>query len=229
MASAAKHEDDGVGGEAVDTVDGTNVSAEPDERAGIFSPRTIGIILTIGSIVGIVAAFELTLDKIRILENPDFVPSCNFSILVSCKSVISSDQGQAFGFPNPIVGLIGFGITIAIGVALLAGVRFPRWYMVGTVLGLLFGIGWVQWFAYQTIFNIGYLCPWCMAVWTVMAPMFWYTLLHTLGRFTTAGWVRALRAWHLIPLVLWYLLVIGTILVHFWDFYWADFFTRLFS
>lgn len=212
-----------------------DAAAEPvrddaaETPAGIFSQRTIGILLAIGSIAGLVAAFELTMDKIRILENPDYIPACNFSILMSCKSVIESDQGQAFGFPNPIVGLIGFGITLAIGVALAAGARLPRWYMVGAVLGLTFGIGWVQWFAYQTIFNIGVLCPWCMVVWTVMAPMWWYTLLHTIGRFTTAGWVRTLRAWHLIPVVLWYLLVIGTILVHFWDVYWADFFVRTFG
>lgn len=204
-------------------------SGANETPSGIFSQRTIGILLVIGSIAGLVAAFELTMDKIRILENPDYVPACNFSILMSCKSVIESDQGQAFGFPNPIVGLIGFGITLAIGVALAAGARIPRWYMVSAVLGLTFGIGWVQWFAYQTIFNIGVLCPWCMVVWTVMAPMWWYTLLHTIGRFTTAAWIRTLRAWHLIPVVLWYLLVIGTILFHFWDVYWADFFARTFG
>ena len=206
-----------------------DVSPATDVRTNIFSQRTIGVLLIIGSIAGLIAAFELTMDKIRILENPDYIPACNFSILMSCKSVIESEQGQAFGFPNPIVGLVGFGITIALGVALAAGARIPRWYMVGAVLGLTFGIGWVQWFAYQTIFNIGVLCPWCMVVWTVMAPMWWYTLLHTIGRFTNAGWIRSLRGWHLIPVVLWYLLVIGTILVHFWDVYWADFFARTFG
>ena len=193
----------------------------------VFTDRGLGILLAVGSAIALLASFQLSLDKIRLLENPDYDPACNFSILMSCKSVINSEQGAAFGFPNPFIGLIGYGIVIAIGVAAASGVRFPRWYWVGTLLGMIFAAGFVHWLAYQSIFEIRVLCPWCMVVWAATIPMFWYTLLHVLSKLTGAGWVRALQRWHLVPVVVWYLAVAGIILWAFWDFYWADFFANL--
>lgn len=204
-------------------------TAEPPAPAGprVFTDRWIGVLLTLGSALALVASFQLSLDKIRLLEDPTFTPACNFSILMSCQSVINSEQGAVFGFPNPFLGLIGFGVLIAIGVAAASGVRFPRWYWVGTVLGLVFAAGFIHWLAYQSIFVIQVLCPWCMVVWAVVIPMFWYTLLHVLAKLTPAGWVRSLQQWHLVPVVVWYLAVAGIILWAFWDFYWADFFAGL--
>lgn len=193
----------------------------------IFADRAMGILLSVLSAVALLAAFQLSLDKIRILENPGYTPACNFSILMSCKSVISSEQAGAFGFPNPFMGLIGFAIILAIGVAAASRVTFPRWYWVGALLGLTFAAGFVHWLAYQSIFEIQVLCPWCLVVWATTIPMFWYTLLYVLAKFTDAGWVRGLQRWHLVPVVVWYLAVAGIILWAFWDFYWADFFGNL--
>ena len=193
----------------------------------IFADRAMGILLSVLSAVALLAAFQLSLDKIRILENPGYTPACNFSILMSCKSVISSEQAGAFGFPNPFMGLIGFAIILAIGVAAASRVTVPRWYWVGALLGLTFAAGFVHWLAYQSIFEIQVLCPWCLVVWATTIPMFWYTLLYVLAKFTDAGWVRGLQRWHLVPVVVWYLAVAGIILWAFWDFYWADFFGNL--
>ena len=213
------------------TIDPAGAGPAADTRGTIgsrvFTDRWIGVLLAIGSAIALVASFQLSLDKIRLLENPDYMPACNFSILMSCKSVINSEQGAAFGFPNPFIGLIGYGIVIAIGVAAASGVRFSRWYWVGTLLGLTFAAGFVHWLAFQSIFSIQVLCPWCMVVWAATIPMFWYTALHVLGKLTPARWVRTLQQWHLVPVVVWYLAVAGIILWAFWDFYWADFFANL--
>ncbi|MDV8001068.1 vitamin K epoxide reductase family protein [Rhodococcus sp. IEGM 1408] len=198
-----------------------------DIGSRVFTDRWMGVLLLVGSALGLLASFQLSLDKIHLLENPDFMPACNFSILMSCKSVINSEQGAAFGFPNPFIGLVGYAVLIAVGVAAASGVRFPRWYWVGALLGLTFAAGMVHWLAYQSIFSIQVLCPWCMVVWAVTIPMFWYTLLHVLAKLTHAGWVRALQRWHLVPVVVWFLAVAGVILWAFWDFYWADFFGNL--
>ncbi|MCT1639701.1 MULTISPECIES: vitamin K epoxide reductase family protein [Dietzia] len=212
----------------------TTHAVDPSPAAGttgggsrVFTDRWIGVLLAIGSAIALVASFQLSLDKIRLLENPDYTPACNFSILMSCKSVINSEQGAAFGFPNPFIGLVGYGIVIAIGVAAASGVRLPRWYWVGTLLGLTFASGFVHWLAFQSIFSIQVLCPWCMVVWATTIPMFWYTLLHVLAKLTAARWVRTLQQWHLVPVVVWFLAVAGVILWAFWDFYWADFFANL--
>lgn len=193
----------------------------------LFTDRWIGVLLTLGSALALLASFQLSLDKIRLLENPDYNPACNFSILMSCKSVINSEQGSVFGFPNPYMGLVGFGILLAIGVAAASGAKLPRWYWVGALLGLTFAAGMVHWFAYQSIFVIQVLCPWCMVAWAVIIPMFWYTLLHVLAKLTAARWVRVMQSWHLVPVVVWYLALAGIILWAFWDFYWADFFSNL--
>src|SRR5699024_11561863 len=92
---------------------------------------------------------------------------------MSCKSVINSDQGSVFGFPNPFMGLIGFGLLLAIGVAAASGVRFPRWYWVGALLGLTFAAGMVHWFAYQALFSIQMLLLWWLVVWAVSFSQFW--------------------------------------------------------
>ena len=212
---------------AADERDAVDAHSFPDIGAGIFTDRRIGILLTIGSVFALLASFQLSLDKVRLLEDPDYNPACNFSILMSCQSVMTSEQGSVFGFPNPFIGLIGFGILLAIGVAAASGVRFPRWYWVGTLLGLTFAVGFIHWLAYQSIFSIQVLCPWCMVVWAATIPMFWYGLLHVAAKLTRARWVRVLQSWHLVPVVVWFLAVAAVNLVWFWDFYWADFFANL--
>ena len=209
-------------------IDGDGREEAPASTStGLFSDRAFGRILTVGSAIALLAAFTLMRDEIEILKDPDYDPACNFSILMSCKSVMLSEQGAVFGFPNPLLGIIGFSLLLAIGVAAAAGTRFPRWYWVGTLAGLVFAFGMVNWFAYQAIFVMGVLCPWCMVVWAMTVPMFWYGVLHTAGKFTTAGWLRGLRSWHLLPVFLWFLVVIALIFVWFWDYYWADFFAGL--
>ena len=76
-----------------------------------------------------------------------------------------SEQAEVFGFPNSLLGIGAFAIFIAVGVAIIAGVEFPKWFwqiaLVGTVLAILFS----HWLAYQTTFVIGALCPYCMVAW----------------------------------------------------------------
>src|SRR3990167_3049367 len=86
--------------------------------------KTLSWVLVVGSILGILASAALTLDKIKILENPNFVPACSINPIISCGSVMKSSQSHVFGFDNPLIGLALYGGTLAIGVALLAGGRF---------------------------------------------------------------------------------------------------------
>lgn len=142
----------------------------------------LAILLIVGGIVGLIAAFALTLDKIAFLQDPNFVPSCNISPLVGCSKNLNSPIGSAFGFPNPLLGLMMFPAPIIVGVASLAGVRFPRWFWATFNLGMAFAIGFVAWLITQSIFNfdLRVLCPWCMAVWSVVIPMSLATTLYNL-------------------------------------------------
>jgi uncharacterized membrane protein len=127
--------------------------------------RITSFLMLIGSISGFVASFLLTVDKIEVLKDSGYTPSCNISETLNCKSVMLSKQAEVFGFPNALIGIAAFAIFIAIGVALLAEVHFPKWFwqiaFVGTLLGVIFS----HWLAYQTTFEIGALCPYCMVAW----------------------------------------------------------------
>ncbi len=91
-------------------------------------PIALAILLIVTGAIGWYAAFALTLDKLAVLINPEADLDCNFSVIVQCGLNLWSWQGEILGFPNPIIGLAGFVTPIAVGVALLAGARFDRWF-----------------------------------------------------------------------------------------------------
>ncbi len=49
---------------------------------------------------------------------------------------MQSKQAHAFGFMNTYIGLLGFPVVLTIGMAMLAGARFKRWFWQGAQLGL---------------------------------------------------------------------------------------------
>ncbi|GLZ75972.1 hypothetical protein Afil01_07790 [Actinorhabdospora filicis] len=185
--------------------------------------RPLPWVLTIGGLIGLVAAFVLTVEKIALLKDPSYRPSCSLNPVLSCGSVMKTEQAEALGFPNPLMGIAGFAVVTTVGVVLLTGTRLPRWFHLGLQAGATFGVVFVHWLIFQSLYRIGALCPYCMVVWTVTIPIFWYTTLDTLGRVPLPRPLRtvadALTRAHSAVLVLWYLVIIALIGVEFWD-YW---------
>ncbi len=167
---------------------------EIDQRTD--RPVALAVLLIVGGALGLLAAFALTLDKIQVLEHPTASLSCNFNVLVQCGKNLGSWQGSLFGFPNPLIGLMCFPAPIIVGVAVLAGARFPRWFWAVFNLGLLGALVFVIWLMAQSIFVIGTLCPWCMLVWSVVIPMFVATTLYDVreGNLPTGPSVRRAAA-----------------------------------
>jgi uncharacterized membrane protein len=141
-------------------------------------PVVLALLLIVGGMIGWYSAFELTLAKFEVLTNPTADLSCNFSLIVQCGKNLDSWQGAVFGFPNPLLGLAAFCAPIFVGVAILAGARFARWFWLVFALGMTGGVALVFWLLSQSIFSLGTLCPWCMVVWAVTIPMFWAVLLY---------------------------------------------------
>ncbi|MBW1640872.1 MULTISPECIES: vitamin K epoxide reductase family protein [Microbacterium] len=179
-------------------------------------PVGYAIWLIVASVVGWWAAFQLTLDKIIQLENPDAVLGCNISVMIQCGKNLDSWQGEVFGFPNPIIGLTGWMAPMVVGVALLAGARFPRWFWGAFGAGVTFAFGFVCWLIGQSLYapNLGVLCPWCMLTWAVTIPTFFATVLHLFrnGTFSSSPTVKAraarLMAWVPLATILAYAVVI---------------------
>lgn len=135
----------------------------------------------IGGIIGLFSASILTIEKINVAANPGYQPSCTISPIVACSPVIASPQASAFGFPNPFLGLAGFGMVIAVGMMLFAGAtKLKKWFWWCFQAGTVFGILFVAWLMYQSLYEIGKLCLYCMAVWSITIPIFWTTLTFNL-------------------------------------------------
>ena len=80
-------------------------------------------------------------------------------------------QASAFGFPNPLIGIVAFTVVVVTGVLAVAKVRLPRWYWAGLAVGTLLGVVFVHWLIFQSLYRIGALCPYCMVVWAVTIPL----------------------------------------------------------
>lgn len=199
----------------------------PAPRARTYgASRPFAWLLLVGGALGLFASCVLTLDKLRLLEDPSYVPSCNINPIISCGSIMRSGQAEAFGFPNSLLGLAGFAVVVAIGAGLLAGASYRRWFWLGLQAGTVFGIGFVTWLMYQALYRINALCPYCMVVWAAMIPLFWYTTLHNLrsgvipvGR-RLRPVVRELARYHWRVPALWYAVVALLVLNRFW-YYWS--------
>jgi uncharacterized membrane protein len=164
-----------------------------------------GIVFVILGAIGLLAAFALTLEKFHLLQDPGSVPSCDFSLLVQCGANLNSPQGSIFGFPNPVIGLMAWPVVITIGVALIGGSRFPRWFWLGLNLGVAGALAFVIWLIGTSIFALATLCPWCMVTWSVVIPLFWMVTFDNLrtGRLPLGSAMRRLAAaaYSWIPLI----------------------------
>jgi uncharacterized membrane protein len=137
------------------------------------SYRQTAWILFVCGLIGLVAAIELIIQKISVLSDPDFVPNCDINPVLSCGSVINTEQASLFGFPNPVLGVIGFTVVIMFGALLFTGLELPRSMWLGLNIGALAGMLFVVWLVIQSLYVIGALCPWCMVVWAITIPIFW--------------------------------------------------------
>lgn len=182
------------------------------------APLTYLFIIT--GIISFFFSFLITVDKFELAADPNFVPPCSINPFISCGPVMASPQASAFGFPNPLLGIAGFAIITAIGFALLSGARFKRWFWIGTQIGVTFAIGFIYWLFSQAVFEIGALCPYCMVVWVMTIPLFYFTTVYNL-REGNLGFTLNLKKWyHAIILTLMYGVIIAAITNKFW-LYWA--------
>ena len=181
--------------------------------------------MIVAGIVGITASAILVYDHNKIVQNPNYVPNCNLNPVIACGSVLKSPEASVFDFPNPYIGLVVFPMLLTTGIALTAGARLKRWYWLGLEAGAVFGVAFVHWLFYESVYRIHALCPYCMGVWLVTIPTFWYVTLYNIQ----AGHIKVAEDWksftnwlvkhHLDILILWYLIIIGLILNHFWYYY----------
>ena len=168
-------------------------------------PVALAVFLIIAGALGLLAAFELSVEKVLVLADPEHVPNCNVGVLVGCTTNLESWQGSVFGFPNPFIGLMAWPVVITIGVAILARAHFANWFWIGFNAGVAGALVFVGWLIAQSIYVLDVLCPWCMLTWAVTIPAFWVVTLHNLrtGNIPASARVRAVAGelYKWIPLI----------------------------
>ncbi|MEJ2888067.1 vitamin K epoxide reductase family protein [Actinomycetospora aeridis] len=174
----------------------------------------VGAVLLVGGLAGAVVSLVLLLDKLALLADPTFVPSCSIDPVLSCGTIMRTWQASLLGFPNPVIGLATFPVAAALGALVLGGVTLPRWVwwslQAGTTAGLLF----VHWLIVQSLAVIHALCPWCMVAWVAVIAMFWFVTVHNLRAGTLGGEPATLRR-HGWGLAAWYLAIVVAIVATF--------------
>ncbi|MFF9338584.1 MULTISPECIES: vitamin K epoxide reductase family protein [unclassified Streptomyces] len=148
------------------------------EDGTVGAGRALGWLLVVTGAAGVLAAWVITIDKFKLLEDPGFQPGCSLNPVVSCGNIMKSEQAAVFGFPNPMLGLVTYGIVVAVGAGLLAGARYRGWFWLGLNGGTLFGVGFCTWLMQQSLYEINALCLWCCLAWTATITMFWYVTAH---------------------------------------------------
>jgi uncharacterized membrane protein len=198
-------------------------AAEPPGRTapeGVRVPPASAWWVLIAGAAGLTASITLTIEKFKLLANPSYVPSCSINPVLACGSVMSTRQAQAFGFPNPLIGIVAFTVVVVSGVLAVGRVRLPRWYWIGLAGGTLVGVAFIHWLIFQSMYRIGALCPYCMVVWAVTVPLLVVVTTMAVQPARDRAVVRTLLSWRWPLTALWFTALIVLILVRFWD-YWS--------
>ncbi|MCR2786069.1 MULTISPECIES: vitamin K epoxide reductase family protein [unclassified Microbacterium] len=153
-------------------------------------PRALAIFWIVAALAGWIVSFLLYQEYIGQLTGADALFSCQISVLVTCGPNLLSAGGNLLGFTNSIIGITLFLGPIYAGVSALAAPHGLRlWFWRVFTVFLLAGFLLVHFFAYRSVFEYGSLCPWCMVVWLVTIPLFWFSL----------GWALRDGVWGRMP------------------------------
>lgn len=191
--------------------------------------RFLPWLMVIGGAIALLASIGLANEVFARLRDPNFTPVCNLNPILSCTNVADSRQAEAFGLPNYFIGIAGYAALTAIGVAMLAGAKFKRWFWQAVQVGLVFAMAFITWLQFETIYRIGALCLFCIIVWIVTWPIFWYVTLYNLRHkniktpAVLEGAVNFAGRHHADFLTLWYLVILALVLKRFW-YYWSTLF-----
>ncbi|WOP18663.1 vitamin K epoxide reductase family protein [Raineyella sp. LH-20] len=200
---------------------------EPISRAEIRRAepgrQVLFVTMLVSAALSLLASFVLSADAVRLAADPHVALSCNINATISCGTVGTSWQASLFGFPNAFLGLIAEPVVITLAVAGLAGVRFPRGFMLAAQVVYLLGFLFAYWLFFEAVFDIGALCPWCLLVTLsttgVFASMTRLNILDNSLYLPTRVQARLLRGlrWGLDRLIvgLWLVALVIVIVVHY--------------
>jgi uncharacterized membrane protein len=179
--------------------------------------RGTGWVLLVGGLVGAVVALVLLVEKLDLLANPNYIPSCSIDPVLSCGTIMKTAQAAVLGFPNPVIGLLTFPVVAACGAIVLSGTELPRWVWWALEIGSFAGVLFIHWLIVQSLVVIHALCPYCMVAWVAVIAIFWFTTMHNLREGNLGGEPAGdgLARRHGWGLAAWYVLIVVAIVASF--------------
>ena len=136
--------------------------------------------LLIGAGLALLASLVLSVEALEIAKTPNIVLGCDLNSAVSCGGVARHWSAALVGFPNAFNGLGTLPVMVTIAVALLARVKFPRWFMISAQIGACLGLVFAAWMLYMSLFEIQLLCPWCLTTDVGMLLIFYGLTRHSI-------------------------------------------------
>ena len=134
------------------------------------------VVMAIFSFFALLAAFQLSVDKIHLLEHPDSKLPCSINVVLNCASVMKTPQASLLGFPNSFLGIIGFSIFLFFAISSLMGTKYTRAIIKLLLAGILGAWIFALWLFFDSLYVIQILCPWCLLT-TLSTTIVFATLL----------------------------------------------------
>ena len=126
---------------------------------------TFGTMLAFG-VIGLIVSFILSVEEVRLIQNPNTILSCSINLVLDCSTVMQTWQARVFGFPNMLIGLMGYPVVITTAVVALTKARkyLPRAFWVAANVCYGLGAVFAYWLFFQSVYAIQVLCPWCLVI-----------------------------------------------------------------
>lgn len=187
--------------------------------------RNAYIVMLVGAILALIAAFVLSVEKIHLLSNPDAILSCSFNLVLNCSTVMQSWQSTVFfGIPNMYIGMVAFPVIVTVAVAALwGGAQFNKGFLKAANIGILLGTIFAYWLFFNSMYAIQVLCPWCLVV-TFSCTLMLAAITHINLRENTWGFSKTANekiqtflknGYHQLLVASWLVLMVALVFIQF--------------
>lgn len=185
--------------------------------------RMLSLITIIFSLTGLSASFVLTVEILYVLRAPGAHLICSLNSVISCVSVMKTPQAEIFGFPNSLLGIVGYSLMLAVGVFMLFHKNLNKVIILLANLGALVAFLFSYWLLYNSVYVINALCIFCIISCISATNIFIALTLYDLkeNNFSLKSKINEKvdrflkKGWYVPIIVLWYVLVAALILMRF--------------
>lgn len=130
-----------------------------------FNPKIVRvryIVITIFSAFALLAAFQLSVDRLEIAKHPEAKLACSINSVLNCASVMKTPQAEIFGFPNSFLGMMAFSVLVFFGLSALLGTKYSKNVLRLVAVAVAMAFAFALWLFFDSVYVIQILCPWCL-------------------------------------------------------------------